>query len=378
MLPPQATSALPQVTIGAVRPEALTDQSVRQPGKTRLVAGKQSMAGAEMKAEASPAPTPSLLPNLEQLPPGSPIPPSDGAALEEAVKQSAILPTTMAHAPQILEVGEAIYPASAAVPAEKPLKAGVMSADIQTINNTRSLTALPQQTLLPPQPVAAAGRQEKPLVSDALVALPAAPVAPVASGKTEGLPPLSHAERAQIVKQTAEAVGAIRPPARPETPQQMTIQLHPKDWGKLQVSVTLAPSVQREAAPGQKAVTAHVIAETPQIKAALESQSGALRHALQSSGMHLDRLTVSVQSASHAEPTAASSGGSQPQTNLGSGSNGNGQPGGSAFASFAGNSPGGRQEQSPSYPAAASAELDDIAEPLTLRSIGRGQIDTRA
>ena len=76
----------------------------------------------------------------------------------------------------------------------------------------------------------------------------------------------------------------------------MTLQLHPKDWGQLQISVKVVPGIHPDAAQAQT-VTAHIVAETPQVKAALENGSSDLRHALREAGLHLDRLTVTVQAA---------------------------------------------------------------------------------
>jgi len=270
-----------------------------------------------------------------------------------------------------------------ATPAEKPLKTGTATADTQTINNTRVQAVPTRQAGAPQMPPAVAAKQAEKTPDDEAISLvpTATPAAPASPEKPAALAPLSHAERAQIVKQAADGVGAMRGPGRPETPEQMTIHLHPKDWGKLQVSVTLAPQTHPEVAAGQKTVTAHIVAESHQVKAALESQTGELHHALRAAGMNLDKLTVSVRSVDHTG-SAASSGSSQPQTNLGGsagGNSGNGQPGGSSFASFAGNPQSGRQGYSPNYPAPfSSPETETTSEPIAPRPLVRGQIDARA
>ena len=104
--------------------------------------------------------------------------------------------------------------------------------------------------------------------------------------------PLSAGERAEVIKQAANGVGAMPLPAKPGATEQMSVQLHPKDWGRLEVSVTVVPGTETGAA---KTVTAHIVAETPQVKAALQSGTGALHDALRVSGLHLEHLTVSVK-----------------------------------------------------------------------------------
>ena len=74
----------------------------------------------------------------------------------------------------------------------------------------------------------------------------------------------------------------------------MTLQLHPKDWGQLNVRVTMTPTTGADGKVSTQ-VIAHVIAEHPAVKAALETGQTELRHALREAGLHLDRLTVTVQ-----------------------------------------------------------------------------------
>jgi len=119
---------------------------------------------------------------------------------------------------------------------------------------------------------------------------------------------LTLTEKREIVQQLADGAGGIRLSA-PGTAQEMTVQLHPKDWGSLHVTVQIAPTDQRPGdAPkddGPKKVTAQIVAETPQVKAALESHTGDLHQKLREAGLHLDSVTVTVRAP---EATHSSSG----------------------------------------------------------------------
>ena len=136
-------------------------------------------------------------------------------------------------------------------------------------------------------------------------------------------------------------------------------------------------------------VTAHIVAETPQVKAALQSGTGALHQALRASGLHLEHLTVSVKApedktievkpAGQSASAGQSSGQSQSdQPRQGYGQPGAG-PGGFGASHFgAGGSQDSRQGQPPvSLPDAPDAEPDDdLIQAAPLRPAGR--IDTRA
>ena len=202
--------------------------------------------------------------------------------------------------------------------------------------------------------------------------------------------PLSAADKAEIVRQTADGLQTMPLPVKPGGTQQMSLQLHPKDWGSLQISVSVTTGQQAGAA---KSVTAHIVAETPQVKAALQSQTGALHQALRASGLNLDHLTVSVKpeepklTVIKPSAEAASAGLSSWQ---GQG-NSAGQPGASpAGANSAGTSLGSSQAQAGSsqngrqqQPAPAQAGRDE-PEPdqlgrqvVPLRPV-TGRIDTHA
>ena len=236
--------------------------------------------------------------------------------------------------------------------------------------------------------------------------LPAQAPAQAAAVSTEATP-LSAADRAEVIRQAADGAGTMPLPARPGTPEQMTLQLHPKEWGQLQVSVTITPGSHPNAV---QAVTAHIVAQNPQVKAALEGQSADLRQALREAGLHLDRISVTVQSTeASAQPGTATSGGrheanhggasqgmggtfgeTSPDQKTGmsggtrtsdgtgmSGTSGNGMP----SSTTSGGSQNGRQggQPPPAYAAAyAPAEPEDVTPLGSARRPASGQIDMRA
>lgn len=198
--------------------------------------------------------------------------------------------------------------------------------------------------------------------------------------------PLSASDQIKIVHQVADGVGAMPLPAKSDGVQQMSLQLHPKDWGSLQVSVSVTPAQETGAA---KTVTAHIVAETPQVKAALQSQTGALHQALRASGLNLTHLTVSVKPAeetvkSAAQSTFAGFSGGQGQPNTGSSqaqpshAAAGSQSAGTQLGTGTGSSQNGRQGQPPVFTSnTAQAEVEEIAPvPLPMRPSGR--IDTHA
>jgi hypothetical protein len=273
-------------------------------------------------------------------------------------------------------------------------------------NNTRTLSIeAPQVSAKTAAPVASLHQtseasSEKPGLTSDLdakkTAEPAAPpevqaLLPAAQATGADSKPLSAADHTEMVRQVADGVGAMPPPAKPGGVQQMSLQLHPKDWGSLQVSVSVTPGQERGDA---KTVTAHIVAETPQVKAALQSQSGALHQALRASGLNLEHLTVSVKPASEVKaPEVKSAGGSasagfssdqgqpnaQGQSNAGSSQAQAGTPSGTAFS---GGGQDARQGQTQTTfvpaPTQAEPELDDInVVRLPMRPVA-GRIDTHA
>ena len=220
--------------------------------------------------------------------------------------------------------------------------------------------------------------------------------------------PLTAAERAEVVKQAAEGVGVMPLPSKPGATEQMTLQLHPKDWGQLQVSVTLAPGQSSSAV---QTVTAHIVATSPQVKAALESGSGDLRHSLRDAGLHLDKMTITVQSAgttvqgagttdqtsaalksAHSGADPGTSGGAFSQagpdqrapdpamTRMSANSNSADVGSGTgSFAASAGNPQGGRQgNPTPPYLAYQAADSEELFEAQAPRRLPLGQVDMRA
>ncbi len=119
--------------------------------------------------------------------------------------------------------------------------------------------------------------------------------------------PLTQTEKLAIVQQLADGAGSLRLSAKSGAAQEMTVQLHPKDWGSLHVTVQIAPAAPSTGgaptAATPKTVTAQIVAETPQVKAALESHTGELHQKLREAGLHLDSVTVTVRT-----PEAKSSG----------------------------------------------------------------------
>ena len=134
--------------------------------------------------------------------------------------------------------------------------------------------------------------------------------AAAAAGTVTETKALTRTEKLAIVQQLADGAGGMRLSAKPGAAEEMTVQLHPKDWGSLHVTVQIAPNTESPAAAdpaadpargdapkvaAPKTVTAHIVAETPQVKAALESHSGELRDKLREAGLHLDTVTVTVR-----------------------------------------------------------------------------------
>ncbi len=179
--------------------------------------------------------------------------------------------------------------------------------------------------------------------------LPATPQLPATASPeprvSAGAPadkPLTGAERARIVQQAADGVAAVKPQVLNAGRGQMTVLLHPKEWGDLRVTVQLAPVPATDGVK-QATVVAHVVASSPVVKTALENSSADLNQALREAGLHLERLTVTVQPVGAGEQTggSAADGGNLGQksqdpwqgTQAGAGNGGMGA-GGSSFTSF--------------------------------------------
>lgn len=124
--------------------------------------------------------------------------------------------------------------------------------------------------------------------------------APAGEAKAAAAPaaPVAPADRAALMQQAGESVQALHAQVLGHGRGQMTLQLHPQDWGKLQVSVTMTPDTTGN---GGTRVTAHLVADSASVKQALETGGLDLRRALREAGLHLDQMTVTVR------PPAASS-----------------------------------------------------------------------
>lgn len=190
-------------------------------------------------------------------------------------------------------------------------------------------------------------------------------------------PALSTADRVALVNQVASQVSAS--PLAPGN-NQVNVQLHPNDWGSVNVQVSITPSTQ---AGGNPLVTAHLVAESPSVKDALDSQMGELRKALEASGLHLQDAVVSVQAASAGTSSGATGSGADPGTRQhmgnwdtgGSQTPSGGQQGQGGFASFAGGGHDGGRSAS-YYPAAV--ETTESPEPTGSTAMASGRLDTRA
>ena len=137
-------------------------------------------------------------------------------------------------------------------------------------------------------------------------------------------------------------------------------------------------------------VIAHVIAEHPAVKAALETGQRELRHALREAGLHLDRLTVTVQSPAAGAETNA--GGSRQESR--SGENWGGGQSAPFGTTAQGGSASGGQQPAPSaafnqgqperrpqpLPDAATAQAGGRSRKTGLTPITTvtGRVDTRA
>lgn len=120
--------------------------------------------------------------------------------------------------------------------------------------------------------------------------------APAGEAKATAAPatPVAPADRAALMQQAGDSVQALHAQALGHGRGQMTLQLHPQDWGKLQVSVSMTPDTKGN---GGTLVTAHVVADSAAVKQALETGGADLRRTLREAGLHLERFTVTVRPA---------------------------------------------------------------------------------
>lgn len=218
--------------------------------------------------------------------------------------------------------------------------------------------------------------------------------APAGEAKAAAAPaaPVAPADRAALMQQAGESVQALHAQGLGHGRGQMTLQLHPQDWGKLQVSVSMTPDAK---GTGGTLVTAHVVADSAAVKQALETGGADLRRTLREAGLHLERLTVTVRPAeagSEAQSLGSGSGGNgrqQPQdtqswttpgsqgSNMGSTAAGNG---GNTFGAGGGGNGTRNPEHRQTALAAIAlgAEHDEPDAPALTLSSAAGRLDTRA
>lgn len=198
--------------------------------------------------------------------------------------------------------------------------------------------------------------------------------------------------RAQMMQQVADKVGALHLQAARTEQKQVLIELHPRDWGTLHVSITMAPA----SAAGQaesNTVVAHILADNPAVKAALENHTSELRHALREIGLKLDSLTVQIQSAlpsgqagtatsdnRHSQDGAGAWAQPAPSQNAGAQGSATGQGQGQPAFTFGdgGQPSGGRQGQASQAWAGAQAERADAPPTEQPNRADQGRVDTLA
>lgn len=204
---------------------------------------------------------------------------------------------------------------------------------------------------------------------------------------------LDTAQAGDVTRQIAENVSAIKPQVLAAGQGQMTVQLHPKEWGDLRVTISLAPSQSIDGVK-QTTVAAHIVASSPAVKGALDDHASDLNQALRDIGLHLDRLTVAVQAAGSASQSgAAASDGQNASSQNNQGQSPAPQPqgwnsgaafGGGNMASFAAFSQGngGNASHSQADPGNRyiSPESNDVdSSPVTSRlASSQGGFDRRA
>lgn len=125
-----------------------------------------------------------------------------------------------------------------------------------------------------------------------LFSLPSPVQAEGAKPAAAPLAPQTPADRAALMQQAADSVRALHTQVLGHGRGQMTLQLHPQDWGKLQVSVSMMPA---GTAGGGTTVVAHVVADSAAVKQALESGGADLHRTLREAGLHLERLTITIR-----------------------------------------------------------------------------------
>lgn len=204
---------------------------------------------------------------------------------------------------------------------------------------------------------------------------------------------LTAADRAQVLNQITEGARALQSRPASGAAREMTLQLHPHEWGQIRLSIRMMPGTGGEAGTS---VVAQVVADNPAVKAALETNSADLRQALHEAGLKLERLAVTVASQAPGDQSGAATqdnrqfgqdgGWNGPATTstangqTSAGASGDNSRFGSAFAAFSdgrGGQRNGSPYASPGAWADEAGETDRIsaADP---RRMTVGRWDTRA
>jgi len=191
---------------------------------------------------------------------------------------------------------------------------------------------------------------------------------------------LDQSERIALVRQVADQIGGSSLKAGNN---QVTVRLHPDDWGSVNVRISVTPASQ---AGGSAQVTAHLVAESPSVKAALDSNMNELRKALAGAGLHLQDAVVSVQAASSAAQSGSTGSGNGNGSHHNPGSweggaqtTGGSQQGQGGFTGFTGGGQGSNGQSRPGYPASTVDAVDTAPIPSTpAPSKVNGRLDTRA
>lgn len=208
-------------------------------------------------------------------------------------------------------------------------------------------------------------------------------------------PTLSPADRAGVMQQISDGAQQISQRPDPNGVREINLQLHPHDWGQIKLSVRMTPTVNADGAAGTT-VIAHIVADNPAVKTALETHTAELRQTLQDAGMKLDRLSVTVQApdsgaqsgtaGQEQRPFTQDSGAwtgqgtAAPNSDASAAGQSGGSGFGSAFSSNFGDGRGGQtRHQPPSSPVPAWTEDTETTNtPNSSTRLPMGRWDSRA
>ncbi|MBV9852216.1 MAG: flagellar hook-length control protein FliK [Armatimonadetes bacterium] len=392
LVPAVAAAPSRAVTVPA---DARAQPSLTPPAETAATPAPAVPTGAPSaapeQAAAAPAPLSGLSPVGQPavMPPTSPTGPTGGAFSPVAAPAAASPPTPAK--PSGLQNG--------APPADND--AG-KNTDRKAIGSGRkpSAVAEPVQASLkgPMRMAAANAAPERAAAKDDLapgkghqMGVEGTPApSPAASPiPTQDRTPMPPADRTQMLQQITHGMETMAVRTGGDGSQRVTVQLHPRDWGNLNVSVTMTPTTGPDGKASTQ-VVAQIVAEHPAVKAALEMGQADLSHALRDAGLILDKLTITVQApAAGAQTSAGDSRGHDarregwgtPQTSLtGTSAQGGAASGGnspSPFAAFAQGQPD-RRPQPPSYAVMAQATDSDVEDTPVLTASVTGRVDIHA